>query len=198
MLLNQLRNFNLQNKRKVRVFWDLEETVLDSWDSGLLVNKLDVLSLTQFLGSNFSEVNHELLSYAVFNKDLPQFKEYRKSLESSFDLDFSTSFLNNEKTKSRLYSDKKARNVRNPENLLTLEAFKYLYEKKKNVELSWELFFSVVDKTTLVKTLLEYKPLREYYSDELWVVVDDTVRVEQHTSLKSNVVFLNPKLNNHY
>lgn len=32
MLLDQLKNFKMDENKKIRVFFDLEETLIDDWD----------------------------------------------------------------------------------------------------------------------------------------------------------------------
>ena len=65
-------------------FWDLEETVIDSWQSGLLTN---VSIVSDFVAKHkIKEVT--IFSFAIWNeKDLIRFdKEFKKMLEDTFEV----------------------------------------------------------------------------------------------------------------
>lgn len=72
------------SNQKIQVFLDLEETVIDSWGSGLLVNTEKVKNWLQ----NRNAKHVHIFSFAVWNdKDKQDFdRDFRNVLERVFDV----------------------------------------------------------------------------------------------------------------
>lgn len=195
MLLDQLKNFKMDENKKIRVFFDLEETLIDDWENCFLYNISKNENLINHLTQNNKSVSYELFSYAVFNSDIDKFNNLRVLLEKVFKIDFSTGLLNKKEISNYFELDRNYLQVKNKENVMTLDIFKFLYEKDKKVDLKWSNFYKMVDKETMIKTLYQFKPIQELLKEEMWIIVDDMVDVKQICSLDLNIIFLNPKKN---
>lgn len=192
MLIEQLKKFDFKKFKKVRVFWDLEETVIDSWESQLLCNISKTQDLISYLNDEFETINHELYSYAVLNQDLCQFEYTRNVLKNAFGIDFLQGMLADEDVRMSLNVNEK-NNIFNYANLFTVDVFYHLYESSKTQFINRSLFYSIADKATMMRTILSNEAFYKFFSEELWIVVDDTVCIEQFIGENHNVIFLNPK-----
>lgn len=131
----------------------------------------------------------------MFNSDIDKFNNLRVLLEKVFKIDFSTGLLNKKEISNYFELDRNYLEVKNKENVMTLDIFKFLYEKDKKVDLKWSNFYKMVDKETMIKTLYQFKPIQELLKEDVWIIVDDMVDVKQICSLDLNIIFLNPKKN---